>query len=138
MVEAIRRCHERFATALLTNNYQGTGWRDGVGDLLDHFDLSSKLDRRCAQTRPRFYAMACEHLDISPHEAVFLDDLGINLKSARAMDDDDQGDRPRRGAGRTRGCRRHTPDVVPDLTLPSAGPAGLLLKFVHGVATGGR
>jgi putative hydrolase of the HAD superfamily len=29
--------------------------------------------------------MACELLGIDPHEAVFLDDLGINLKPARAL-----------------------------------------------------
>ena len=29
--------------------------------------------------------MACELLDIEPAEAVFLDDLGVNLKPARAM-----------------------------------------------------
>ena len=34
---------------------------------------------------PRFYEIACEQLEIEPAEAVFLDDLGINLKPARAM-----------------------------------------------------
>ena len=34
---------------------------------------------------PRFYELACEALDIEAHEAVFLDDLGINLKPAAAM-----------------------------------------------------
>ena len=66
MVEAIRRCHERFSTALLTNNYPGTGWRDGVGDLLDHFDLV--IESSTAGVRkpdPRFYVMACEQLGIS-------------------------------------------------------------------------
>ena len=29
--------------------------------------------------------MACDMLDVAPVEAVFLDDLGINLKPARAM-----------------------------------------------------
>ena len=29
--------------------------------------------------------MACKELEIEPHEAVFLDDLGINLKPAKAM-----------------------------------------------------
>jgi putative hydrolase of the HAD superfamily len=29
--------------------------------------------------------MACEQLEIEPSEAVFIDDLGINLKPARAM-----------------------------------------------------
>jgi putative hydrolase of the HAD superfamily len=34
---------------------------------------------------PRIYQIACEKLGISPHEAVFLDDLGANLKGARAL-----------------------------------------------------
>ena len=34
---------------------------------------------------PRFYELACELLEIEPTEAVFLDDLGVNLKPARAM-----------------------------------------------------
>ena len=31
------------------------------------------------------YRLACEHLEIEPSEAIFLDDLGVNLKPARAM-----------------------------------------------------
>ena len=34
---------------------------------------------------PRFYVVACEALDVAPSEAVFLDDLGVNLKPARAL-----------------------------------------------------
>jgi putative hydrolase of the HAD superfamily len=34
---------------------------------------------------PRIYQIACEKLEIEPHEAVFLDDLGANLKGARAL-----------------------------------------------------
>ena len=34
---------------------------------------------------PRFYELACEQLAIAPSEAVFLDDIGSNLKPARAM-----------------------------------------------------
>ena len=34
---------------------------------------------------PRFYELACERLEIEPSDAVFLDDLGINLKPAREM-----------------------------------------------------
>src|SRR5207244_686429 len=33
----------------------------------------------------RFYRLACELLAIEPNEAVFLDDLGINLKPARQL-----------------------------------------------------
>jgi putative hydrolase of the HAD superfamily len=33
----------------------------------------------------RFYELALEALDLGADEAVFLDDLGVNLKPARAM-----------------------------------------------------
>ncbi|MDQ3352143.1 MAG: HAD-IA family hydrolase, partial [Actinomycetota bacterium] len=31
------------------------------------------------------YEIACERLGVEPEECIFLDDLGINLKPARAM-----------------------------------------------------
>ena len=34
---------------------------------------------------PRIYQLTCERLKVDPSRAVFLDDLGINLKPARAM-----------------------------------------------------
>jgi putative hydrolase of the HAD superfamily len=34
---------------------------------------------------PRFYQLALEALEIEPQQAVYLDDLGINLKPAKAM-----------------------------------------------------
>ena len=34
---------------------------------------------------PRFYELACELLEVAPEACLFLDDLGINLKPARAM-----------------------------------------------------
>ena len=34
---------------------------------------------------PRFYEIACEIVGVAPAQAVFLDDLGVNLKPARAM-----------------------------------------------------
>ncbi len=34
---------------------------------------------------PRIYRMACEALSVEPHQAVFLDDLGANLKGAREL-----------------------------------------------------
>ena len=33
---------------------------------------------------PRFYELACATLGVEPEESVFLDDLGVNLKPARA------------------------------------------------------
>jgi putative hydrolase of the HAD superfamily len=34
---------------------------------------------------PRFYELACDALAVAPDECVYLDDLGINLKPAKAM-----------------------------------------------------
>ena len=86
MVEAVRRCHERLHTGLLTNNFMALDGDGPAGDLLAHFDVvleSSQLGLRKPELA--FYELACERLGIEPHEAVFLDDLGVNLKPARAM-----------------------------------------------------
>lgn len=90
MVEAVRRCAERLVTGLLTNNFVVAGDhvdREGeMAEVLGLFDAvveSSKVGVRKPDVR--FYEMACELLGIEPAEAVFLDDLGVNLKPARAL-----------------------------------------------------
>ncbi|MCU4183810.1 HAD-IA family hydrolase [Acidiferrimicrobium sp. IK] len=86
MVEAVRRCHDRMKTALLTNNFSVGGAAVDYGDTLDHFDLVLESSRAgVRKPDPRFYEMACAELGIEPGDAVFLDDLGINLKPARHM-----------------------------------------------------
>lgn len=86
MVEAVRRCSERLKTGLLTNNFAAMDAGGEIGEILAMFDViveSSRVGTR--KPDPAFYELACELLDIEPAEAVFLDDLGINLKPARAM-----------------------------------------------------
>jgi len=89
MVEAVRRCSERLATGLLTNNFVGFAAARAdhpFAEVLGYFDViveSSVVGVR--KPDPRFYELACERLSIEPAEAVFLDDLGINLKPARAL-----------------------------------------------------
>jgi putative hydrolase of the HAD superfamily len=88
MVEAVRRCSERLRTGLLTNNFASMPSEADhpFADVLTVFDViveSSRVGFR--KPDPRFYEHACELLGITPDEAVFLDDLGINLKPARAM-----------------------------------------------------
>ena len=90
MVEAVRRCGERLITGLLTNNFlvaaDHVDRESEMGAIFGLFDAvieSSKVGVR--KPDPRFYELACEQLAIGPAEAVFLDDLGINLKPARAM-----------------------------------------------------
>ena len=83
MVEAARRCNERLRTALITNNWN-TGDETFVPEgLFDVVIESSKVGVR--KPDPRIYELACAALGVIPTECVFLDDLGINLKPARAL-----------------------------------------------------
>ncbi|HEX7168348.1 MAG TPA: HAD-IA family hydrolase [Acidimicrobiales bacterium] len=93
MVEALRRCRDHgLKTAMLTNNVIGfadfpekarAAGRDEVLGMFDCIVESSKVGVR--KPDKRFYLLACEQLAIEPREAVFLDDLGVNLKPAREL-----------------------------------------------------
>ena len=89
MVEAVRRCKPHFKTALLTNNFVTSlaqSSDSALGEVLALFDAvveSAVVGVR--KPDERFYLLACATLDISPRQAVFLDDLGVNLKPARAL-----------------------------------------------------
>jgi putative hydrolase of the HAD superfamily len=80
-----------FKIACLTNNVvsteePATERQAQVRTIMHKFDYvveSSKVG--CRKPEPRFYEIACELLNVSPNECVFLDDLGINLKPAAAM-----------------------------------------------------
>jgi putative hydrolase of the HAD superfamily len=54
-----------------------------VSDYLDVVVESSKVGLRKPDTA--IYELVCDELGVSPSDAVFLDDLGVNLKPARAM-----------------------------------------------------
>jgi putative hydrolase of the HAD superfamily len=92
VVEAIRRCRDGgLITACLTNNFV-SGDRTPADGRPDHSEVlglfafvleSSKAGVR--KPDPRFYEIACEMAGVVPSEVVFLDDLGINLKPAKAM-----------------------------------------------------
>lgn len=95
MVNALRMIKARgIRQACITNNVKnGEGamartatQTDEVAHIMDIFDHvieSAKIGIR--KPDPQIYMIACEALDITPQQAIFLDDLGINLKPARAM-----------------------------------------------------
>jgi putative hydrolase of the HAD superfamily len=95
MVEALRRCKQAFRVACITNNMkhgEGPGMArsaDKAKDvaeimmLFEHVVESSKLGLR--KPDPRIYRHACDLLGVQPEDCVYLDDLGINLKPARAL-----------------------------------------------------
>ena len=95
MVEALRRCKKHFRVACITNNMKsGEGpsmarspdRAKAVADvmtLFEHVFESSRLGWR--KPDPRIYRHACDLLGVEPEHCIYLDDLGVNLKPARAM-----------------------------------------------------
>jgi len=86
MVDVVRKCSEHYTTALLTNNVISMESTERFVDVLSYFDViveSSKVGVRKPQDE--FYEMACALAGVEPEGVVFLDDLGVNLKPARAM-----------------------------------------------------
>lgn len=95
VVEALKTCKTHVKVGCITNNApvgKGAGMSSDaekakqVTEIMTHFDHvieSSKLGIR--KPDPRIYALMCEALDVDPARCVYLDDLGINLKPARAM-----------------------------------------------------
>lgn len=96
MVHALDLIRARYKTACLTNNIRDAGEGPGmakdqsraaeVAEVFDRFD--AVIESSVAGIRkpnPEFYKLACTTLGVEPADAVFLDDLGINLKPARAL-----------------------------------------------------
>ena len=90
MVEAVRRCSAAMPTGLLTNNVTPLVDQESVRpEVLAVVDLFHVVVESsvvgCRKPELGFYELACGHLGVAPSDCVFLDDLGINLKPARAM-----------------------------------------------------
>jgi putative hydrolase of the HAD superfamily len=95
MVAVVRTLRASYRVACLTNNMplgHGAAMASnaeraaeiaGIMALFAHVVESCKIGTR--KPEPRFYARACEIVGVAPEHCVFLDDLGINLKPARAM-----------------------------------------------------
>jgi putative hydrolase of the HAD superfamily len=91
MLTAITRIRDTgLRVAALTNNWRldddvqvDARDRQSVMDMFDVVIESAVEGLR--KPDPRIYELACTRLGVTPEEAVFLDDLGANLKPARAL-----------------------------------------------------
>jgi len=92
MVVALERCRNAgLRMACLTNNIGGGDGgpaerAEEIARIMLLFDVvleSSVVGVR--KPEPEFYEIACRLLGVQPADCVFLDDLGVNLKPARAM-----------------------------------------------------
>ena len=88
MVRAIERIREEgLKTAALTNNWVATEGTPVTSDLARlAFDVVVESSvEGLRKPDPRIYELTLDRLGVEPPATVFLDDLGINLKPARAM-----------------------------------------------------
>ena len=95
MITALEKIRGNLIQACLTNNIKSMGDIDFEGnvsaagkheEVMGMFDFvfeSSKENVR--KPDPEFYLRACERGDVDPSDVVLLDDLGINLKPAKAL-----------------------------------------------------
>lgn len=96
MVAALKTLRTRLKIGLITNNMRAPGnlhgeagaasapsERAAVVALFHHVIESAEVGIR--KPDPAIYQMMCDALQVAPPQAVFLDDLGVNLKPARAM-----------------------------------------------------
>ncbi|KAJ2479949.1 hypothetical protein IWW56_002755 [Coemansia sp. RSA 2131] len=84
LVKWLRQCG--YKVAALTNNFQndeGKVQGNVLTKLFDEFVESSVVGLR--KPDARFYTHACNLLDVSPEEVVFLDDIGKNLSAAKRL-----------------------------------------------------
>ncbi|KAI0646941.1 HAD-like protein [Trametes meyenii] len=78
----------RYPNFSVQSELEFLGWADGATPprlraLFDDFCDSSTLGMR--KPEPGIYLLACTRNGIKPTEAVFLDDLGMNLKAAQTL-----------------------------------------------------
>jgi len=93
MVTAVARIREEgLKAAALTNNWVVDDPAIRWGEERQPLDLASTFDVvvesavvGLRKPDPRIYELTCERLGVTPSASVFLDDLGVNLKSARAL-----------------------------------------------------
>ncbi|MBP6011287.1 MAG: HAD-IA family hydrolase [Alphaproteobacteria bacterium] len=91
MLEALRRISAKLKTGCITNNVKSDNtastWRNPSVDqamaLFGHVIESSKVGIR--KPDPRIYQMMLDALAVEAKHAIYLDDLGINLKPARTL-----------------------------------------------------
>ena len=89
MLAAIRGLRARgLRVGALTNNWVSDEPQESrlgldLRELFDAFVESAILGLR--KPDPRIYVHACKELGVEPEQAVFLDDIGANLKAARAL-----------------------------------------------------
>jgi len=91
----LRTCKAHYKIACITNNVkagEGPGMSRSakkaaaIADVMAMFDLVVESSvEGVRKPNPKIYQLTCERLGVTTDRCVFLDDLGINLKPAKAL-----------------------------------------------------
>ncbi len=87
MVNTIVKLREAgYKLAALTNNWVNEDAPSSNTEVKELFDVFvESAVEGVHKPDPRIYQIACERLGVKPEVTIFLDDIGQNLKSARAL-----------------------------------------------------
>ena len=96
MIAALAECKKHYKVGCITNNMKKAGDGPAMATSDERAEQAAKVMAMfdvivessvegVRKPQPRIYEIACERLGVAPQRAAFLDDLGINLKPARAM-----------------------------------------------------
>ena len=95
MVAALKQCKRHFKVGCLTNNIKpakGSALHKNAAQLAEYTDIMGLFDVVIESSKegvrkpdPEIYGIALSRLGVEAGACIFLDDLGINLKPARAM-----------------------------------------------------
>lgn len=87
LVDFLRRLRPRYRTAILSNAWPGARKalteRWGLADAVDEMIISA--EEGVAKPDPAIYHIALRRLGVRADEAVFVDDMPVNVEAARAL-----------------------------------------------------
>jgi epoxide hydrolase-like predicted phosphatase len=85
LMEFIQLLKRKYKIGFLSNAFKGAReFVEGHFHFLDTFDLTIfSYEVGLRKPDPRIYALICKRMGVHPDEAIFIDDMAINVKGAR-------------------------------------------------------
>ena len=85
LMEFIHSLKKKYKIGFLSNAFKGAReWVEGHFHFLDAFDLTIfSYEVKLRKPDSRIYQLVCEQLNVSPEEAIFIDDMAVNVEGAR-------------------------------------------------------
>lgn len=87
LADFLRSLRPHYKTAILSNAWPGARRalteRWGLADAVDEMIISA--EEGVAKPDPAIYRLAARRLGVGLHEAVFVDDMAVNVEAARAL-----------------------------------------------------